>query len=146
MKKILMPLMLVLSLGLISCGGNKEYTPNVKGEYNLVYRSTTNKEIDGQYPIINISKIEKEGDRIIVSIAAPTIEQLDYSMTNFLYVQPMNIKGEIINFENIKLEPVQDANIEAKLNINGVKAEDVEWLEIGPYKVNDEEKLIFKVE
>lgn len=138
--------MLVLSLGLISCGGNKEYTPNVKGEYNLVYRSTTNKEIDGQYPIINISKIEKEGDRIIVSIAAPTIEQLDYSMTNFLYVQPMNIKGEIINFENIKLEPVQDANIEAKLNINGVKAEDVEWLEIGPYKVNDEEKLIFKVE
>lgn len=146
MKKILMPLMLVLSLGLISCGGNKEYTPNVKGEYNLVYRSTTNKEIDGQYPIINISKIEKEGDRIIVSIAAPTIEQLEYSMTNFLYVQPMNIKGEIINFENIKLEPVQDANIEAKLNINGVKAEDVEWLEIGPYKVNDEEKLIFKVE
>ena len=138
--------MLVLSLGLISCGGNKEYTPNVKGEYNLVYRSTTNKEIDGQYPIINISKIEKEGDRIIVSIAAPTIEQLEYSMTNFLYVQPMNIKGEIINFENIKLEPVQDANIEAKLNINGVKAEDVEWLEIGPYKVNDEEKLIFKVE
>jgi len=147
MKKILsICIALILTVGLISCGDNKDFTPTAEGEYNVVYRNTTNKESDGQYPVINISKIEKEEDKIIVSIGAPTLEQLQYAMSNFLYVQPMDSKGENLNFDNFKLEAVQDGSTEAKININGIKSEEVKWLEIGPYKINDKDKLIFKLE
>lgn len=146
MRKLLSVLTIILLVGLVSCGGSKNYVPTTEGEYNIAYRSTTNKEIDGQYPVINVLKIEKEEDKIIVSIGAPTLEQLEYAMANFLYVQPMDIKGEAIDFDNLKLEAVQDGTIEVNLNINGIKVDEVKWLEIGPYKIKDKDKLIFKVE
>jgi len=146
MKKLLTALTIVLSIGLISCGGSKEFTPTTEGEYNIVYRNTTNKEVDGQYPVINVASIEKEESTLIVNIGAPTLEQLEYSVANLLYVQPMDSKGEAIDFDNFKLVPVQDGTIEAKLRINGIKTDEVKWLEIGPYKINDTDKLIYKVE
>lgn len=146
MRKYILILVSIFSLILVGCGGSKNFKPGAEGEYNTVYRNTTNKELDGQYPVINVASIEKGEDKIIVNINAPTLEQLEYAVSKFLYLQPIDSLGGVLDFVDYKLEAVQDGTIEAKLNISGIKTDEVKWLEIGPYKINDKDSLIFKVE
>lgn len=123
----------------------EKYKPEEVGEFGLMYRTKTNKETDGSYPIINISKITKNDDLIIVAIGAPDLARLNYAMDNFLYVALKDEGGKNIKVKRIILEPVQDGEIEANLNVFSDNTEKAKWIEIGPYKLKDNQKLIFEI-
>lgn len=151
-KKLIKGLILVLgavfTVGILSgCGSNskKEYDPEEIAEFNTDYRSTTNQEADGQYASINVSSIEKRDGDLVINIGAPTLEQVNYALDNFLYVRPLDIKGKELKLDKILLNPI-GGDIEAELIITGADVENIKWLEIGPYKTNDDNKIIFKVE
>lgn len=148
MKKILsISLCILMIVGLTACGGgNTSYEPKESAKYGEVYRSTTNNEPDGSYPVINISNIEKKDGNIVISIGAPTIEQISYAYNNFLYVRPLDEKGNELKLDKINLEEIGKEDVVAKLNITGVDIEKLKWIEVGPYKTTDNNPAIFKVE
>lgn len=147
-KSFILFLGTMLTVSILSgCGSEtkKEYIPEEIAEFNIPYRSTTNEEADGQYPIINVSSIEKRDGDIVINIGAPTADQVNYALDNFLYVRPLDVKGKELSLEKILINPI-GGDIEAELIITGVDIENIKWLEIGPYKTNDDNKIIFKVE
>lgn len=147
-KGLILVLGVMLTVGILSgCGSNskKEYDPEEIAEFNTDYRSTTNQETNGQYASINVSSIEKREGNLVINIGAPTTEQVNYALDNFLYVRPLDIKGKELKLDKILLNPI-GGDIEAELIITGADVENIKWLEIGPYKTNDDNKIIFKVE
>lgn len=147
MRKILaIAICFLLTVGSVGCSSNDEkevYKPKEVAQYNMVYRTTTNREEDGQYPVINISNVYKEEDDIIIDIAAPTLKQITYSFDKFMYVRLMDEYGEELELDKIHLLPIE-SDIEAKLKITGIDLEKVKWVELGPYKTNENNNLIFE--
>lgn len=123
----------------------KDYAPKEIAEFNMVYRSATNKDNMGMNATINISSIEKREGNLVINIGAPTIEQINYAFDEFLYVLPMDIEGKELSLDKITLNPI-GGDIEAELVVTGVDAEKVKWVEIGPYKINDKNPVVFTVE
>lgn len=147
-KGLILVLGVMLTVGILSgCGSDskKEYDPEEIAEFNTDYRSTTNQETNGQYASINVSSIEKREGNLVINIGAPTTEQVNYALDNFLYVRPLDIKGKELKLDKILLNPI-GGDIEAELIITGADVENIKWLEIGPYKTNNDNKIIFKVE
>ena len=94
MKKFIGLFLAFSSLMLLFVGcGDKTYEPKGLAQYGEIYRDTNNQEPDGQYPVINITNIEKEEDNIIIKIGAPTKEQVKYAFNNYFFVEVLDEKG-----------------------------------------------------
>lgn len=148
MKRIISLLLcLILSFCIVGCGGNKKYDPKVEASYGEIYRSKNNKEADGQYALINISNIEKKDENIIISVGAPTKEQIIYSFDNYLFINLKNEKGNDLKFDEIKLKTENlSSGTECEIWLTNVKDLDtVKYVEIGPYKINDTDPVVFKI-
>lgn len=145
MKKTIAILMsFVLGITLFVGCGDKEFNPKEVAQFNTIYRSTTNKEADGQYPVININGIKKESGSLIIEIGAPTMKQIEYAFDNYLTIKPMNSEGKEMNFDKYKIKHV-GGNIEAELYVTGLDLSKIKWIEIGPYKTKDGNSVVFEV-
>lgn len=140
--------LLLMILSLEGCGSSDPYHPEEVAQYNTIYRSTSNNELNGQYPVINIANIEKENGDIIISIGAPTEEQIIYAFDNYLYVNLLDEEGNTINFQEIKLKTKNlSSDAECEIWITTVeKLDEVKYIEVGPYKTDNDKKVIFEIE
>lgn len=147
-KNISLLLCLLLLFSLIGCGGNKNYKPEIEANYGEAYRSKNNKEPDGQYALINISNIEKKDENIIITVGAPTKEQIIYAFNNYLFVNLKDEKGNELKFDEIKLKTENlSGDAECEIWLTNVKDLDtVKYVEIGPYKINDNNPVVFKID
>lgn len=124
----------------------EQWKPQEIAKTNSVYRTTNYKNTDDSYPVINISSIEKKDGDIVINIGAPTTEFISYAFDNFLYADPKDVDGNSVGIDKINLIPV-DGDVECQLEITGIENIDkVKWVEVGPYKTNDNNSLIFKVD
>ncbi|MCR6516447.1 hypothetical protein M4I33_16445 [Clostridium sp. LY3-2] len=140
MKKIISSLV-VLGLSTTILMGCGKYEPTI-AENGVMYKATQEKEQDGSYPVINIKSVTKNGDKIIVQTESP-IEQMLYAYKNFICFQTIDADGEKDSKINVKVEEVDEQG-KFILTPEGMKMEDVKYLEVGPYKDGDN-FLIYEV-
>lgn len=141
MKKtvLLLGIILIFTITLFGCG---KFDPKL-AEYNIMYRDTSNKESDGSYPTIIIKSIEKDKKDIVVNTSSP-YEQMTYAIDNFITFRAYDDKGKYTDKVSIKLKEIDEQGV-FYLSISDMNLEAIKYIEIGPYKNNDN-NLIFKVD
>lgn len=145
-KKVSIILSGLLLLGLVGCGGSKTYEPKEVAQLGTLYRTTDYKEASGQNAIINVAKVEKRDGDLAISIEAPTYKQLSYAVDEFLFVNPLDEKGESLTFDKYVLNYINTDEVESEIVVKGIENFDtVKWVEVGPYKTKDDNSLIFEV-
>lgn len=145
-KRLTILLSGLLLLGLVGCGGSETYQPKEVAQLGTLYRSTDYKEANGQNAIINVAKVEKRDGDLVISIEAPTHKQLSYAVDEFLFVNPLDEKGESLTFDKYVLNYINTDEVESEIVVKGIENFDtVKWIEIGPYKTKDENTLVFEV-
>lgn len=145
-KKLSILLSGFLLLGLVGCGGSEPYQPKEVAQFDTTYRTTDYKEPSGQYGIISIAKVEKRDSDLVISIEAPTHKQLSYAVDEFLFVNPLDEKGEALTFDKYVLNYINTDEVESEIVVKGITNFDtVKWVEVGPYKTKDGNTLIFEV-
>lgn len=145
-KKLSVLLSGFLLLGLVGCGGSEPYQPKEVAQLGTLYRSTEYKEPSGQNAIINVAKVEKRDSDLVISIEAPTHKQLSYAVDEFLFVNPLDEKGETLTFDKYVLNYINTDEVESEIVVKGITNFDtVKWVEVGPYKTKDGNTLIFEV-
>ncbi|EHR1329317.1 hypothetical protein KTI17_002827 [Clostridium perfringens] len=143
MKKILVLLSVTLLLAVTVMGCGK-FEPKL-AEYNTMYRDTLDKEANGSYPTIIIKSIKEDNGNIVVDTASP-IEQMIYAMDNFITFKAYNEKGDYTDKISVKLKEVDEQGV-FYLTVEDMKLEDIKYIEVGPYKTddNDTNHLMFKL-
>ncbi len=145
-KRLTILLSGLLLLGLVGCGGSEPYQPKEVAQLGTIYRSTEYKEPSGQNAIINVAKVEKRDSDLVISIGAPTHKQLSYAVDEFLFVNPLDEKGEALTFDKYVLNYINTDEVESEIVVKGIENFDtVKWVEVGPYKTKDGNTLIFEV-
>lgn len=145
-KKLSVLLSGLVLLGLVGCGGSKTYQPKEVAQLGTLYRSEDYKEPNGQNAIINIAKVEKRDGDLVISIGAPTHKQLSYAVDEFLFVNPLDEKGEALTFDKYVLNYINTDEVGSEIVVKGINNFDtVKWVEIGPYKTKDGNSLVFEV-
>lgn len=145
-KRLTILLSGLLLLGLVGCGGSEPYQPKEVAQLGTLYRSTDYKEASGQNAIINVAKVEKREGDLVISIGAPTHKQLSYAVDEFLFVNPLDEKGESLTFDKYVLNYINTDEVESEIVVKGIENFDtVKWVEVGPYKTKDDNLLIFEV-
>lgn len=121
----------------------KEWNPKEVAEFNSPYVANNGKNADGSNPVINVSKVEKkDNNSIVVTIGAPSINDVQYAVNKFLSVNPRDKKGDSISIKNISTNISGD---NTELIIAGEDFTNVSYLEIGPYKTKDNNVITFEV-
>lgn len=147
MKKVISVILLIacICVCIVGCG-SKEYKPEQLGEYGNIYKSEE-KEEDESYAVINIASVKKKDNKtIIVDIGAPTAEQIAYAYKKFLSFNLLDEKGNSITVKKITLtDQTGNENVEARFTLTFDDASAGKYLEIGPYKMNNGDTLVFKV-
>lgn len=145
-KRLTILLSGLLLLGLVGCGGSGTYQPKEVAQLGILYRSTDYKEASGQNAIVNVAKVEKRDGDLAISIEAPTYKQLSYAVDEFLFVNPLDEKGESLTFDKYVLNYINTDEVESEIVVKGIENFDtVKWVEVGPYKTKDDNSLIFEV-
>lgn len=142
MKKIFSILLItIISLSLVSCGSNKTWKPKSISIYNKIYRSTDSKSTSGSEAVINISKVQMEGNDILIMVGAPGIKEITYAHDNYMSFKVYDENGKELGIDESIIEEAQDyVNITLKGEFENVK-----WLQILPYK-SKEDYATFEVE
>lgn len=125
----------------------KVWKPKEIAELGKVYRNTENRNPDDSYLVINIRSVKKVDNTVVIQIAAPGKEELEYAFDKFMYVAALDEKGNTISTGDIKLNYIGRDGVECELiatNINDINK--VEWVEVGPYKIEDGGVVTLKVE
>lgn len=135
MRKILCYLLLILLFGICVGCSNKNYEPKNKAEYNEVYRSTTNVNDDGSYPVINVEKVEIIDGDIVVTVPAPEYETLRKGLKEYIAFTPKDEKGETLTLDKITIENIGD---KSEFIITGSEVKDAKYIEICPFKVSQD--------
>lgn len=145
MKKLIAILSsFILGSTLLGGCGEEEFKPKEVCQFNTLYKSTSEEEEDGRYPVIDIARVSKDNDNLVIDIGAPTMKQIQYAFDNYLTIKPINSKGKKMNFDTYKLKYI-GGGIEAKLYVTGLDLNEIKWIEIGPYKTKDGNPVIFEV-
>lgn len=150
MKKIIITTLIttLIAVTINGCGKHTYTVDNSKlAEFNCIYRDTSDKDIDGSYPVLNVTDIDTHINNIIIKIGAPTMKQIYHAFDNFLFVQVLNKDGNVIPYKKISLKHIGNENVEATLTITDVEnIKDAKYILIGPYKDKDNKQLFFEIQ
>lgn len=116
----------------------KEYIPSAQGEFGHIYKSEKYKNLDGSYAVINVKNILIEDNDIVVQIGAPTQDIMQYALNKFISFNALDKYGDSVDISDIKLQSGNGDDISCEFVLSGVNLNNAQWVEIGPYKLQNQ--------
>lgn len=117
---------------------SSSYKPNKVGIFNNTYNE---KLKDGKVINLNVKSIIYDDKKLIINVNYPNSKELSTYFNDFLDFKVLNKNGEEITPRQIDFIP---GNI-SKFIISGDNLNKADWVSISPYKIEENDSLIFYV-
>lgn len=132
----------IITTVFVGCG-KKDFKPEL-APMNQVLRTTEYNNPDGSYPTINIESVTKDKNSIIVKTLSP-FEDMLYANEKFIYFVFYNSKGDMDTKITYQVEDENDNGVFI-LTTKDMNINDIKYVEVGPYKFDNNKKLIYEVQ
>lgn len=114
------------------------YKPSEVGIFNNTYNE---KLKDGKVINLNLKSIVYDDKKLIINVNSPSGSELSAYFNDFLNFKVLNKNGQEITPRQIDFIP---GNV-SKFIISGDSLNKAAWISIGPYKIEENNPLIFYV-
>lgn len=121
----------------------KEYNPS-QAQFGQIYKTEKYKNTDGSYPVINVKNILIKDNNIVVQVDAPDLELMKYALNKFISFEVFDKYGTSIDVGDIKLQDGNADGVGSEFIISSKETDKAEWIEVGPYK-NNNDFVIYKI-